>query len=100
MRCCFFAGGLQYLSQCNSHANKRYLAKTMPDSNWHDKCIKSPLMQQICHKYGLNCAICKDYAKSIHRPCLINGIKSPIPAIPRTFPIIQKTTNDDKTILN
>lgn len=87
----FFSGGLQYFSQCKSHANNRYLAKTMPDSNWHDKCIKSSLMQQICHKYSLNCAICKDYAKSIHRPCLINGIKLPISAISRTFPDRPKT---------
>ena len=94
----FFSGGLQYFSQCKSHANNRYLAKTMPDSNWHDKCIKSSLMQQICHKYGLNCAICKEYAKSIHRPCLINGINLPISAIPRTSLIIQKTSNDDKII--
>jgi hypothetical protein len=55
-------------------------------------------MQQICHKYGLNYAICKDYAKSIHRPCLINGINLPISAIPGTSLIIQKPTNDDKTI--
>ena len=98
MRCCFFSGGLQYFSQCKSHANNRYLAKTMPGSIWHDKCIKSFLMQQIYHKYGLNYAICKDCARLIRRPCLINGIKLPISAIPGTSLIIQKPTNDDKIV--
>ena len=51
MQCCFFCGGMQHSCQCNNHANKRYLAKTMPESIWHSNCMKSRLMQQICQDF-------------------------------------------------
>lgn len=78
----FFGAGSIIQTHARAAANKRYLAKPISAFKWL-QCV-------------MNHTICKEYPKSVRRPCLINATKQPIPAIRCALPIVEKSTNDDK----